>query len=144
MRVTRIVAILAAAPLAAGSGCYTASSYSRTYGEGSYSEGGYPGSWERRGKVATIRETVDRQVGDPGGGAVAGALIGGALTGRAGGAILGALFGAAASQGSVERRFYEVFVRFDDGGQQVFHFRGAPPFQIGDRVVVTDRGIFRG
>lgn len=143
MRVNRMIPLLAFAALVAGSGCYVGTGYTRTYGAGAYSDRGYPGAWERRGRVETIRETVDRRVGDPAGGAVAGALVGGVLTGRAGGALLGALFGAAASQGSVERRFYEVFVRFDDGAEQVFTFRGGPPFQIGDRVVVTDRGIFR-
>ncbi|MGB8929808.1 MAG: hypothetical protein WCC48_01015, partial [Anaeromyxobacteraceae bacterium] len=69
--------------------------------------------------------------------------IGGVLTGRAGGAILGALFGAAASSGSAERRYYECFVVYDDGARQVFTFEGYPPFQVGDRVVVDSRGIFR-
>jgi hypothetical protein len=137
MRVTRFVGAIAASTLLSG-GCYMATSSSRTWGES-----GYPGTAERRGKVEAIRETVDRRVGDPAGGAVAGALVGGVLTGRAGGAILGALFGAAASQGSAERRYYEVFVGFEEGGRQVFTFAGSPPFQVGDRVVVTDRGIFR-
>jgi hypothetical protein len=70
-------------------------------------------------------------------------VVGGVLTGRPGGAILGALFGASASQGSVERRYYEVFVLYDDGGRQVFNFEGYPPFRVDDRVVVTDQGIFR-
>jgi hypothetical protein len=138
MRATRIVSLLAASTLLLSTGCYTATSTSRTWGES-----GYPGAWERHGKVETIRETVDRRVGDPAGGAVAGALVGGLLTGRAGGAILGAFFGAAASQGGAERRYYEVFVGFEDGARQVYTFAGSPPFQIGDRVVVTDRGIFR-
>lgn len=138
MRATRTVSLLAATSLLFGAGCYATTSYSRTYGERAY-----PGTTERRGRVETIRETVDRRVGDPAGGAVAGALVGGILTGRAGGAILGALFGAAASQGSAERRYYDVFVLYDDGGRQAFTFAGYPPFQVGDRVVVTDRGIFR-
>ena len=138
MRVTRIASLLAASALLLTAGCYTASSTSRTWGEG-----GYRGGVERRGEVETIRETVDRQVGDPAGGALAGALIGGILTGRPGGAVLGAFFGAAASQGTAERRYYEVLVRYDDGARQAFTFAGAPPFQTGDRVVVTDRGIFR-
>lgn len=143
MRGNRTSVVLLAAAVLAGAGCYTATGYSRTYGEGSASARGYPGAWEKRGKVATIRENVERAVGDPAGGAVAGALIGGVLTGRPGGALLGAFFGAAASSGSVERRQVEVFVEFDDGSRQVFNFSGYPPFQVGDRVVVTDRGIFR-
>ncbi|HSM93159.1 MAG TPA: hypothetical protein VLT47_09745 [Anaeromyxobacteraceae bacterium] len=141
MRVSRITAVAAAsALLLAAGGCYTGYSTTRTWGESGYREGN---GYERRGRVETIRETVDRQVGNPAGGAVAGALVGGVLTGRAGGAILGALFGAAASSGSGERRYYEVFVVYDDGARQVFTFQGYPPFQVGDRVVVTDRGIFR-
>jgi len=139
MRVTRIVALLAAPVLLLSAGCYAATTSSRTWGD----ERGYPSEVERRGRVESVRETVDRQIGDPAGGAMAGALIGGLLTGRPGGAVLGALFGATASQGSVERRYYEVFVVYEDGGRQVFTFQGYPPFQVGDRVVVTGRGIFR-
>ena len=138
MRVSHFASALAASALLATTGCYAATSSSRTYGEG-----GDRDAPERRGKVETVRETIDRRVGDPAGGALAGALVGGLLTGRTGGAILGALFGATASQGSVERRYYEVFVHYEDGARQVFTFRGPPPFQVGDRVVVTDRGIFR-
>jgi outer membrane lipoprotein SlyB len=141
MTVTRFATLLAVSSLLlTAGGCYAGYSSTRTWGESGYREGG---GMERRGRVETIRETVDRQVGNPAGGAVAGALIGGVLTGRAGGAVLGALFGAAASQGSAERRYYEVFVVYDDGARQVFTFQGYPPFQAGDRVVVTDRGIFR-
>jgi outer membrane lipoprotein SlyB len=138
MRLNRATTALAASALILATGCYAATSTTRSYGES-----GYRDAWERRGKVETVRETIDRRVGDPAGGALAGALVGGVLTGRTGGAILGALFGAAASQGSVERRYYEVFVQYEDGGRQVFTFRGSPPFQTGDRIVVTDRGIFR-
>jgi outer membrane lipoprotein SlyB len=138
MKATRIVSLLAASALSLSTGCYATYATSRTYGEREF-----PGAGERRGKVETVRETIDRRVGDPAGGAVAGALVGGLLTGRAGGAVLGAFFGAAASQGSAERRYYEVYVHFEDGGRQVYTFAGSPPFQSGDRVVVTDRGIFR-
>jgi hypothetical protein len=138
MRVPRIAALLAVAALALSAGCYTPAGYGRAY-----SDRGYPGSVERRGRVEYVREMVDRRVGDPAGGAIAGALIGGALTGRTGGAILGALFGATASQGVIEQRYYDVHVLFEDGGRQVFTFRGSPPFREGDAVVLTDRGIFR-
>lgn len=143
MRVNRVSLALAAAVVLAGAGCYTTTGYTRTYGEGAQSGRGYPGAWEKRGKVGSIRENVERAMGDPAGGAVAGALIGGVLTGKPGGALLGAFFGAAASSGSVERRQVEVFIDFDDGTRQAFSFQGYPPFQVGDRVVVTDRGIFR-
>ncbi len=139
MRVNRIVALLAAPAVVLAAGCYTESSYSRSWGE----ERGYRSEVDRRGRVENIRETVNRRTGDPAGGAVAGALVGGLLTGRAGGAVLGALFGAAASSGGAEQRYYDVYVLFDDGGRQTFTFAGWPPFQPGDRVIVTDRGIFR-
>lgn len=139
MRSTRFAPVFAAAALLMATGCYTPMSSTRTYGEGARRDA----AREHRGRVETIRETVDRQVGNPAGGAVAGAVVGGVLTGRPGGAILGALIGASASQGSVERRYYEVFVLYDDGGRQVFTFEGYPPFRVDDRVVVTDQGIFR-
>jgi outer membrane lipoprotein SlyB len=138
MRATLIASLFAASALSLSTGCYATYATSRTYGEREF-----PGAGERHGRVESIRETIDRRVGDPAGGAVAGALVGGLLTGRAGGALLGAFFGAAASQGSAERRYYEVFVHFEDGAKQVYTFAGQPPFRIGDRVVVTDEGIFR-
>ena len=53
--------------------CVTTSTTSTTWGEGSEPQ------WERVGYVASIRETVQRQQGNPGAGAVAGAVIGGLL-----------------------------------------------------------------
>lgn len=143
--------------------CVTTSTTTRTWGE-SYADDG--GSWARYGRVERIREVVTRQDGNPGGGAVAGAVIGGLLGSALGGhthydaygrghrhasgagalvgAAAGAMVGAAASQGSAEARYYDVLVRFDDGGTQVFRYRDGVPFQVGDDVTLTAQGLVRG
>jgi len=124
------------------SGCVTSTTTSRTWGPGpGYTE------WSRPGYVDWVRETVHREQGDPVGGAIAGAIIGGILFGghRGPGALVGAAggaaVGAAASSGSGESRSYEVAVRFDDGGTQVCVYQGYLPFQPGQRVVMTPRGL---
>jgi len=106
------------------------------------------GNWTRPGHVESVREIVQRTQGDPGGGALAGALIGGLLFhGRHGpslfGAVAGAAVGAAASQGTAEYRSYEVLVRFDDGDAGVFVFRDFTPFRPGEPVVLTPSGLMR-
>jgi outer membrane lipoprotein SlyB len=90
--------------------------------------------WARPGFVQWIREVVDRQDGNPAGGAVAGAIIGAAG---------GAAVGAAVSQGHSEQRRYEVAVRFDDGGFQTFVYPNGSPFRPGEPVVLTPRGLYR-
>jgi outer membrane lipoprotein SlyB len=57
------------------------------------------------------------------------------------GAATGAVVGAAASQGSAEERWYEVTVRFDDGGLETFVYRSWPPFRVGDPVQLTQLGL---
>jgi outer membrane lipoprotein SlyB len=114
---------------------------------------GYPAApapdWVRPGYVESIREVIHREEGDPAGGAVAGAIIGGLLgSGRGGpgplfGAAAGATVGAAASQGSRESRSYEVTVRFDDGGRQLFVYGGYSPFRPGEPVLMTPSGLAR-
>jgi len=116
------------------------------------------GEWSRPGHVESIRETVQRDEGDPAGGAVAGAIIGGLLGSALGGhsyyghyhgnpagafvgAVGGAMVGAAASQGSAERRWYETFVRFDDGGLERYVYEGYSPFQVGQPVIAGPRGL---
>lgn len=131
------------------SACVTTSTTTRTWGEPS----GYAApEWARYGRVESVRETIHRQQGDPGGGAVAGALIGGLLGnawsgGHGGatvaGAIGGAMVGASASQGHAEQRVYEVFVRFDDGARETFVYEGVLPFRVGDSVALTARGLGR-
>jgi outer membrane lipoprotein SlyB len=120
------------------SACYTGTSQSSVW----EAQGPPP---VRPGRVAWIREVVDRQVGNPVGGALAGALIGGLLGGRGAGAVVGAVggaaVGAAASSGSSETRTYEVRVQFDDGFQQSFIYPGYSPFRPGQPVVLTPQGL---
>lgn len=153
----RTVALVAFASLAL-TGCVTTSTESRTW----YDRGEEP-SYQRRGRVDSVREIVQRQQGNPAGGAAVGAIIGGLLGSSIGGhshydrwgyrhyhgnpagavvgAIGGAAVGAAASQGSAENRWYEVYVRFEDGGYETFTYRGSSPFQPGDLVVLGPRGL---
>lgn len=102
--------------------------------------------WARPGSVAWVREVVHRRQGDPVGGAIAGAIIGGLLggprgSGAAAGAAMGAVVGAAASQGSSESRAYEIAVRFDDGGFEVFGYQNYAPFSPGQPVMLTPHGL---
>jgi outer membrane lipoprotein SlyB len=134
-----ILAVLASA-------CATTTTSSTTWGDPNYA-----GPQWRDGRVEWIRETVERQQGNPAGGAVVGALIGAsvgrAFLGRGGGTLMGAAAGAAigadSSRGYAERRLYEIGVRFDDGGTQVFVFEGYPPFQQGEPVRQTAQGLTR-
>jgi outer membrane lipoprotein SlyB len=123
-------------------GCVTTSTTSTTWTAPPVAQ-----EWSRPGRVDWIREVVHRQEGDPVGGAVAGAIIGGLLGGHGSGAVVGAVggavIGAAASQGVAESRSYETFVRFDDGGHQIFVWAGHCPFRPGEPVVLTPRGLMR-
>lgn len=120
-------------------GCATTSTTSTTWTELTPYQG-------RPGHVQSVREVVQRVQGDPVGGALAGALIGGILFHGHGpstlfGAAAGAAVGAAASSGAAERRTYEVRVRFDNGEEGVFIYDAYSPFRPGDRVVLTPEGI---
>lgn len=135
-------------PALLGTGCIHTYARSRTWGEDQYAQPQQ--AWERTGRVTHVRETVYEQRGDPGGGAVAGAIVGGLLGhaitgGRGGGAVVGAIGGAAvganASQGHAQQVVYEVTVRFDDGGVQTYAFRGYLPFRPGDDVRLTPQGL---
>jgi outer membrane lipoprotein SlyB len=155
---SRSIALIALASLALP-GCVMTTTETRTWDD-PYSQPAY----ERHGRVDRVREIVQRQQGNPAGGAVAGAIIGGligsalgahthydrwgyghtepsgagALVGAAGGAAIG----AAASQGAnAENRWYEVSVRFDDGGYEAFTYRGGSPFRPGDEVMLGPRGL---
>ncbi len=142
---TRALALLLPALLLPA--CVATTTTSRTWGGEPYGQG-----WARYGHVESVRETIQHQQGDPGGGAVAGAIIGGLLgnawSGGHGGATVagavgGAMVGAAASQGQGEVRFYEVFVRFDDGALERFVYQGYLPFNVNEPVVLTAQGLMR-
>jgi outer membrane lipoprotein SlyB len=140
----RTFVALVVALASATAGCATTESYSTTWGQPTY----VPVDWVRHGRVESVREDVQRQVGHPGAGAVAGGFLG-ALLGWRGPAVLfgaasGALIGAAVSQGGGERRTYTMTVRFDDGGAQSFVYPGPPPFRPGDPVALTARGLAAG
>jgi outer membrane lipoprotein SlyB len=101
----------------------------------------------REGRVVAIQQQVRRTEGDPVGGALLGAVIGGlVLRDRHGGpslvgAAAGAGIGAAASSGSSTDVDYRVIVQFDDGYQQAFMYRDGVPFRPGDWVVQTSQGL---
>jgi outer membrane lipoprotein SlyB len=106
------------------------------------------GAWTRPGRVESIREITQRVEGNPAGGALLGALIGGILFHGRGpatlfGAATGAAIGAAASSGTAETHSLQVLVRFDDGDYGMFVFGGASPFRPGDPVVLTPQGLMR-
>ena len=154
----RSIALLALASLAGLPACVATTTESRTW-----YDRGQEATYQRRGRVDSVREIVQRQQGNPAGGAVAGAIIGGILgsalgghthydrwgyghyegspAGAAVGAIGGAAVGAAASQGGAEYRWYEVTVRFEDGGLETFTYRESSPFRPGDLVVLGPRGL---
>jgi outer membrane lipoprotein SlyB len=137
------LAICTATIFAGGAvGCATTSTRSTTW----TAEAPAPQPWARYGRVSWVREIVQRQEGNPAGGAVAGAIIGGLLGGGRGpgalvGAAGGAAIGAASSQGSTESRRYEVMVGFADGAYQVFVYNGGSPFRPGQPVVQTAQGL---
>ncbi len=138
----KIVALLAALTLA-GAGCYSETQTTRTTWVAPPG-----GNWVRPGRVQQVQEVTQRVEGNPGAGALAGALIGGILLGHHGhpslfGAAAGAAVGAAASSGGSERRTYQVLVLFDDGESGLFLYRDWSPFRPGDLVVLTPQGLAR-
>lgn len=140
----RIFGLCVLATLGGGTaGCATTSTRSTTWTAESPPA---PQPWARYGRVSWVREIVQRQEGNPAGGAVAGAIIGGLLGGGRGpgavvGAVGGAAIGAASSQGSSESRRYEVMIGFDDGTYQVFVYEGSSPFRPGQPVMQTAQGL---
>jgi outer membrane lipoprotein SlyB len=103
-----------------------------------------PDETGRLGNVESVHEIVQRVEGNPAGGALLGAVIGGVLTGgRAVGVVGGAAVGAASSQGYAEHRVFEIGVRFDDGVYGRFRYAGYSPFPPGARVLLTPQGLAR-
>jgi outer membrane lipoprotein SlyB len=143
MKTARRVALMILPALLLG-GCVTT-----TYRSQTWSQDPYAAQWARNGWVESVRENVRTQQGDPGTGAVAGAIIGGLLFGgyhpvqTVAGMVGGAMVGAAASQGGPEERSYEVFVRFDDGALERYVYQNVLPFRVGDPVVLTAQGLSR-
>jgi outer membrane lipoprotein SlyB len=133
--VMKLLSLVAAATLIGG--CYTTSTYSRTYtaGPGAPSEG--------YGRVVQVQEVVRETRGQPVAGAAAGALLGGVIFRSAGAAIVGGGIGALASSGGSSRSVYEVTVQFDNGERGVFDFKDWAPFRPGDPVVMTPGGLQR-
>ena len=121
-------------------GCVTTSTTSTTWTAEPPAQ-----EWTRPGRVEWVREVVHRQEGNPVGGAIAGAIIGGLIGGHGSAAVVGAVggaaVGAAASQGGGESRTYEVLVRYQDGGQQMFAWADYCPFRAGQPVMLTPRGL---
>jgi outer membrane lipoprotein SlyB len=140
MRTLRLALVLLAGLLPA---CYATTTSSTVWTD--------PGAagYGRTGRVAQVQEIVQRTQGNPGAGAVAGALVGGLLFGggrgpaAVAGAAGGAAVGAAASSGGSEQRTYQVMVQFEDGGFGEFVYGGFSPFRPGERVVVTPGGLAR-
>jgi outer membrane lipoprotein SlyB len=152
------LAAVALLPVFLASACVTTRTTVRTWGESDTEP-------ERWGRVEQIKEVVTTRQGDPAAGAVAGAIIGGLLGSAIGGhthydrygrgyssgnpagavvgAVGGAMVGAAASEGGEERRSYHLLIRFDDGGREWFVYHGAAPFQVGENVRLTPRGLSR-
>jgi outer membrane lipoprotein SlyB len=143
MKKARHVALLVLPALLLG-GCVTTAYRSQTWGPDPYAA-----QWARYGHVESIRENVRTQQGDPGAGAAAGAIIGGLLFGGHSlpqtvfGMGAGAMVGAAASSGGAEERWYEVFVRFDDGALERYVYQGSLPFRVNEGVVLTAQGLSR-
>jgi outer membrane lipoprotein SlyB len=145
MSTARTVALLTLPALLLG-GCATTTYQTTSWG----GEQPYAQEWARYGHVESVRETIRTTQGDPGAGAFAGALIGGLLfggrnpvqtmAGMAGGAMVGA---AASQSASAQDRFYEVFVRFDDGGLEPYTYQNVLPFRVGDRVALSAQGLSR-
>jgi outer membrane lipoprotein SlyB len=104
--------------------------------------------WAEYGNVESIQQIVRRVEGDPLVGAVAGAVIGGALGGRDEattliGAAAGAAIGVSATRRATVTYSYRVRVRFEDGTARVFTYRGKAPFWPGEAVVLTPQGLVR-
>jgi outer membrane lipoprotein SlyB len=138
MKTTRILPLATLALSTVLVGCATTQTTSTTWTD--------PNG--RPGRVEAVQEVVQRTDSQPVLGAVAGALIGGALFGGPRGNFMfgaaeGAALGAAASPDSSESRTYNVIIRFDDGGRGTFSYADYSPFRPGERVVWTAQGLLR-
>ena len=129
----KILTLLTAAALAGG--CYSDTQTRTVYS--------VQPEQAQTGQVVQVDEIINRREGHPVAGAVAGALLGGAIFHSGKAAIIGGGLGAIASSGSSTRRMYEVTVQFDTGEMGRFEFVDWSPFRPGDRVVMTNQGLQR-
>jgi outer membrane lipoprotein SlyB len=112
---------------------------------------GYSVSAARPATVESIREIVQQKSNSSPLGMIAGGLIGGGIgslfgsgNGRTAATIVGALGGGYVGHNlekSQTQMVYEIGVKYDDGTWGTIRQTSSPPFRIGDRVLVTDRGV---
>lgn len=111
----------------------------------------YSVSSARPATIESIRQVVEHKSAPSGLGVIAGGLIGGGLgsligggSGRTAATILGAVGGGYVGHNlekSETQVVYEISVKYDDGTWGTVRQTSSPPFRIGDRVLVTDRGL---
>ena len=111
----------------------------------------YSVSSARPATIESIRQVVEHKNAPSGLGLIAGGLIGGGLgsligggSGRTAATILGAVGGGYVGHNlekSETQVVYEISVKYDNGTWGTIRQTSSPPFRIGDRVLVTDRGL---
>ena len=111
----------------------------------------YSVSAARPATVESIRQVNEQKDGSSPLGMIAGGLIGGGLgslvgagNGRTAATIVGAVGGGYIGnnmQKSQTHVVYEIAVKYDDGSWGSIRQSAAPQLRIGDRVLVTDRGL---
>jgi len=111
----------------------------------------YSVSSARPATIESIREVVQQNSNPSGLGLVAGGLIGGGLgsligsgTGRTVATIVGAVGGGYVGHNLEKSKthvVYEIAVRYDDRTWGTIRQSSSPPFHVGERVLVTDRGL---
>ena len=111
----------------------------------------YSVSSARPATIESIRQVVEHKNKPTGLGMIAGGLIGGGLgsligggSGRTAATILGAVGGGYVGHNleqSETQVVYEISVKYDNGTWGTVRQTSSPPFRIGDRVLVTDRGL---
>jgi outer membrane lipoprotein SlyB len=111
----------------------------------------YSVSPARPATIESIREVVEHKNNSSPLGMIAGGLIGGGLgslvgggTGRTVATIVGAVGGGYVGNNiekSQTQTVYEISIKYDNGTWGTVRQSAYPPFRIGDRVLVTDRGL---
>jgi outer membrane lipoprotein SlyB len=111
----------------------------------------YSVSSARPATVESIRQVVEHKNNSSPLGMIAGGLIGGGLgslvgggSGRTAATIIGAVGGGYIGhniQNSQTQTVYEISVKYDNGTWGTVRQTASPPFRIGDRVLVTDKGL---